>query len=218
MREISGGPVPSEATMKLYDGGRAPNPRRVRIFLAEKAIALPQLVPVNLASFEHKSPEFLRLNPSGQTPVLVLDDGIAIAETMAICRYFEALHPKPALFGQSALEQAMVEMWSRRIEFGLYTAAQAVFRHGHPGMAASENPQVPQWADVNRPRVLDNLAMLEKQLENQMFICGEHITVADITAGVTVDFLRAAKVPLPDDHIHIRRWHRALAARPSWSA
>ncbi|MGL4728509.1 MAG: glutathione S-transferase family protein [Bosea sp. (in: a-proteobacteria)] len=204
--------------MKLYDGGRAPNPRRVRIFLAEKGLSLPEIVPVNLASFEQRSPDFLKLNPAGQTPVLALEDGTAIAETMAICRYFEALHPEPALFGRTPLEQATVEMWNRRMELGLLTAVQAVFRHGHPGMAASENPQIPQWAEVNRPRVLENLAILEKQLETRPFICGEAFTVADITAGVTVDFLRAAKVHLPEDHAHIRRWHQSISARPSWSA
>jgi glutathione S-transferase len=218
MRELSGRIQLPEAPMQLHDGGRAPNPRRVRIFFAEKGLPLPELVPVNLASFEQKSEAFLALNPTGQTPVLVLDDGTAISETMAICRYVEALHPEPALFGRSPLEQAMVEMWSRRIEFGLYTAVQAVFRHGHPGMAASENPQVPQWADANRPRVLQNLAMLEAQLKGKAFVCGDSISVADITAGVTVDFLRAAKIALPEDHENIRRWHQALAARPSWSA
>jgi glutathione S-transferase len=204
--------------MKLYDGGRAPNPRRVRIFFAEKRLPLPEIVPVNLAAFEQKSAEFLALNPTGQTPVLLLDNGVALSETMAICRYIEALHPEPALLGTTPLEQAMVEMWSRRIEFGLYTAVQAVFRHGHPGMAASETPQIAQWAEVNRARAEQHLILLEKRLENQAFVCGEAFTAADITAGVTVDFLRAAKIALPEELTHIRRWQASLAARPSWSA
>jgi glutathione S-transferase len=204
--------------MQLHDGGRAPNPRRVRIFFAEKGLALPEIVKVDLASFEQKSEAYLAINPTGQTPTLVLDDGTAISETMAICRYIEALYPEPALFGRAPLDQALVEMWSRRIEFGLYTAVQAVFRHGHPGMAASESPQVAQWAEVNRPRVLQNLAMLEAQLRGRAFVCGDSISVADITAGVTVDFLRAAKIALPEEHVNISRWHQSLAARPSWSA
>ncbi len=204
--------------MKLFDGGRAPNPRRVRIFFAEKGLPLPEIVPVDLASFAQKSPEFLALNPAGQTPVLALDDGTAISETMAICRYIEALHPAPALFGETPLAQALVEMWSRRVEFGLYTAVQAVFRHGHPGMAASENPQVPQWADVNRPRTQEALAMLERRLGESAFLAGPDFTVADITAGVTVDFLRAARITLPEEHVHLRRWHEDLRARASWAA
>ncbi len=204
--------------MKLFDGGRAPNPRRVRIFFAEKGLPLPEIVPVDLASFAQKSPEFLALNPAGQTPVLALDDGTAISETMAICRYIEALHPAPALFGETPLAQALVEMWSRRVEFGLFTAVQAVFRHGHPGMAASENPQVPQWAEVNRPRTQEALAMLERRLGESPFLAGPDFTVADITAGVTVDFLRAARITLPEEHVHLRRWHEDLRARASWAA
>lgn len=204
--------------MKLHDGGRAPNPRRVRIFCAEKGIALPELVPVNLAAQEQLTPEFLKLNPVGQLPVLVLDDGTAIAETMAICRYFEALHPLPAMFGTAAREQALIEMWSRRVEFGLYAAVQAVFRHSHPGMAAMEKPQVPGWAEVNRPRVNRHLAILENHLEGRHFICGDGLTVADITAGVSVDFLKPAGFSLGDSHPNISRWHAVLRARPSWTA
>lgn len=131
--------------MQLYDGGRAPNPRRVRIFLAEKGISVP-LVPVDLAKGEHKSEAFTRLNHSQRVPLLVLDDGTAIAETIAICRYFEALQPEPNLFGTTALEIAEIEMWQRRVELELLYPLMHVLRHTNPGMAAAEVPQVPAWA------------------------------------------------------------------------
>lgn len=204
--------------MKLYDAGKAPNPRRVRIFFAEKGLTLPELVPVDLARLEHRSPAFMRMNPAGSTPVLVLDDGTALSETMAICRYLEVLHPEPALFGRSAKEQAVIEMWNRRIEFGLALSAQAVFRHTHPAMAEMEVPQVPAWADANRPRVILNLAMIEQQLADNPFIAGQAFSVADITAGVSVDLLRWARIPVPPDMTHLSAWHAALSARPSWSA
>ena len=119
--------------MKLYDGGRAPNPRRVRIFLAEKGIEIP-LESVDLGALEHKSETFTALNPLQRLPVLTLDDGTVITESIAICRYFEALRSEPPLFGRGALEVALVEMWNRRVELNLYAAVSAVFRHLHPAM------------------------------------------------------------------------------------
>lgn len=204
--------------MKLFDAGKAPNPRRVRIFFAEKGLALPEIVPVDLAKAEQKSAEYARLNPSLQAPVLVLDDGTALSETMAICRYIEALHPHPALFGGDAKAQAITEMWNRRIEFGLYLAVQAVYRHGHPGMAAMEVPQIAEWVESNRPRVIQHLAVLDAQLAKGPFVCGEVFSVADITAGVTVDFMKWARLGVPDDMAHVRRWHGEMTARPSWLA
>ena len=127
--------------MKLYDGGRAPNPRRVRIFLAEKGMSVP-VERIDLAALEHKSAEFTALNPLQRVPVLVLDDGTVITESIAICRYFEGLRPEPPLFGRGALEEALVEMWNRRVELNLYQAVSAVFRHLHPSMKDME-AQVP---------------------------------------------------------------------------
>lgn len=203
--------------MKLYDGGRAPNPRRVRIFFAEKGVPLPELVPVDIARKEHKSEAFTRLNPAQRLPVLELDDGTALAETMAICRYVEAMHPTPSLFGADAREQAVIEMWNRRVELGLFASVSAVFRHGHPSMAELED-QVPEWAEANREHIDDHLLILDLQLSGNRFICGEQLTVADITAGIAIDFMKPAKVPLPEDFSNIRRWHAELAARPSWKA
>ncbi len=201
--------------MKLYDGGRAPNPRRVRIFFAEKGVPLPELVPVDIARKEHRTEAFTRLNPAQRLPVLELDDGTALAETIAICRYLEALHPQPPLFGRDAKEQATIEMWNRRVELGLFASVAAIFRHSHPSMAELED-QVPEWAEANRDQMDDHLWLIELQLAANPFICGEALTVADITAGIAIDFMKPSRVPLPEDFVNIRRWHGALSARPSW--
>jgi glutathione S-transferase len=204
-------------SMKLYDGGRAPNPRRVRIFFAEKGVPLPEIVPIDIAKREHKSEAFTKLNPAQRLPVMVLDDGTALAETIAICRYIESLHPQPPLFGKDAREQALVEMWNRRVELGLFAAVTAVFRHSHPSMAALEE-QVPEWAEANRDQIDDHLWILELQLAGNRYLCGDEVTVADITAGVAIDFMKPSRISLPEDFVHIRRWHAELSARPSWKA
>ncbi|KPF72925.1 glutathione S-transferase [Bosea sp. AAP35] len=203
--------------MKLYDGGRAPNPRRVRIFFAEKGVPLPEIVPVDIGKREHKSEAFTKLNPAQRLPVLVLEDGTALAETIAICRYIESLHPQPPLFGRDAREQALVEMWNRRIELGLFAAVAAIFRHSHPSMVELET-QVPEWAEANREQIDDHLWILELQLAGNRYLCGEDLTVADITAGIAIDFMKPSRITLPDDFVQIRRWHAELSARPSWTA
>jgi len=203
--------------MKLYDGGRAPSPRRVRIFLAEKGIDIPK-VAVDLGKLEQKSKSFSQLNPMQRVPVLELDDGTVIAESMAICRYFETLYPKPNLFGRDALEIAKIEMWNRRIEFGLYIPVQAVFRHLHPAMKEMEVPQVAAWGEANKPRAIEFLEIMDHELASHRFIAGDRFTVADITGLVTIDFMKPAKIELPENHKNVRRWHAEIAARPSAGA
>ena len=203
--------------MLLYDGGRAPNPRRVRIYLAEKDIEVP-LMPVDIAALAQKSPEFTALNPLQGTPVLVLDDGTIIAETIAICRYFEELFPDPPLFGTGALSRAQVEMWQRRIELGLFNAVAAVFRHLHPAMSEMEQPQVREWGEANKPKVFKFLKVLDDHLSRHQFVCGDRFTVADITGLVSIDFMKPAKLVVPDDLVHVRRWYDAVKARPSSTA
>ena len=139
--------------MKLYDSKMAPNPRRTRIFLAEKGIEVPT-EQVDMMAFEHKTPEYTAINPLQRMPVLVLDDGTVIAESLAICRYFDVLQPEPPLFGTGAKEIGLVEMWSRRCENNLFATVAAVFRHTHPAMKELEVPQVPAWAEVNKPRAI----------------------------------------------------------------
>ena len=203
--------------MKLYDAGRAPNPRRVRVFLAEKGVTVP-VVSIDLARLEHKAPAYVAVNPLQRTPALELDDGTVISESIAICRYFEELHPEPPLFGTGALERARVEMWQRRLEFGLLGTVAAVFRHLHPAMAEMEVPQVAAWGETNKPRVIEFLRFLDGELAERRFIAGDRFSVADITGLVGLDFMKPAKLSLPDDLANVRRWHAELAARPSAQA
>jgi glutathione S-transferase len=203
--------------VRLYDGGRAPNPRRVRIFLSEKGISVP-IAPVDLGAMEHKSEGYSAVNPLQRVPALELDDGTIITESIAICRYFEALFPEPALFGTGALAIAMVEMWQRRIELHLLAGIQQVFRHLHPGMKDHEVPQVAAWGEANKPRVLEFLALLDRELGNRRFVAGDGYSVADITGLVALDFMRAAKLPMPPEFSHVGRWHVELSARPSAKA
>lgn len=203
--------------MRLYDGGRAPNPRRVRIFLNEKGITVP-VAPVDLGAMEHRSERYTSVNPLQRVPALELDDGTVITESIAICRYFEALQPEPALFGTGPLEIALVEMWQRRIELHLLAAIQHVFRHLHPGMSEHEVPQIPAWGEANKPRVLEFLALLDRELAGRRFAAGDRYSVADITGLVALDFMRAAKLSVPPEFTHVGRWHVELAARPSAKA
>ena len=203
--------------MKLYDGGRAPNPRRTRIFLAEKEIELP-IEQVDLGAMQHKSAAYAAVNPLMRVPALVLDDGTVITESIAICRYFEALHPDPPLFGRGALEAARVEMWNRRLELHFLLSVAHVFRNSHPAMKEMEVPQVPAWAEANKPRILEFVHILDRELKDRQFVAGDRFTVADITGLVSVDFMKPAKLPVPDELKHLKRWHADIAARPSASA
>ena len=207
----------SPAPVRLHDAARAPNPRRVRIFLAEKGVTIPT-VAVDMAKFEHRDAAHAALNPVRALPVLELADGTALSESVAICRYIEALHPEPNLFGATPLEAARVDMWNRRVEFGLYARVGAVFRHGHPGMAEHEVPQVAEWAAVNRDKVEADLAILDAALAGRPFLALDRFTIADITLAVAVDFMRAARLALPDRFEHLGRWKAAVAARPSMAA
>ena len=203
--------------MKLYDRGPAPNPRRVRVFLAEKGIAVP-MVPVDLGALEHKSADFARINPLQRVPVLVLDDGSAIAESIAICRYFEELHPEPALFGRGAREVAQIEMWNRRLELNLLYPVMHVFRHTHPAMKELEVPQVPAWAEANKPRIAEFLRIFDREIEGRPFVAGDRYSVADITGLAAVDFMARARVAVPEGCANVQRWHAQVSARPSANA
>ena len=200
--------------MKLYDGGRAPNPRRVRVFLAEKGIEVP-LEPVDLGTMAHRTAEFAAVNPLQRLPALKLDDGTVLTETIAICRYFEALQPDPPLFGTGPMEQARVEMWQRRLELELYLPVSYVFRHSHPAMKAMEGTQIADWAQVNRARVAAFLEFLDGELAGRPFVAGETFSVADITGLVAIDFMKPAKLAVPDGLSNVTRWHASLAERPS---
>lgn len=203
--------------MKLYDGGRAPNPRRVRIFLAEKGITVPT-EQIDLGALQQKSDAYTAINPLQRVPALVLDDGSVITESMAICRYFEAIKPEPALLGRAAKEAAIIEMWNRRVEFHLFANVTAVFRHLHPAMKEMEKPQIAEWGEANKPRVGAFLSLLDDQLKSNRFVAGERYSVADITALVAIDFMKPAKLTMPPDLTNVARWHAEVSGRPSAAA
>lgn len=203
--------------MKLIEQSRAPNPRRVRIFLAEKGITIPS-EQIDIMKLEHRAAGFASLNPWQQVPVLVLDDGTAISETMAICRYIEELNPQPCLFGDTPKERAIVEMWNRRMEFGLFLRVAQAFRHTHPAMAELEKPQVKEWGEVNRVRAIEQATLLDAELAQRRFVAGDRYSVADITALVAVDFMKVARIERPAGLANLARWHAEVAARPSAKA
>jgi glutathione S-transferase len=203
--------------MRLYDGGRVPNARRVRIFLAEKGIEVSKIL-VDIGRRENFAPEFARLNPLRQVPVLEFDDGSILTESVAICRYFELMHPVPPLFGRGAREVADIEMWHRRIEIGLYLFVQDAFRHGHPAMTEYQVPQVPAWADYARSRALEALQLIDQHLQGREFVAAEGYSVADILLLVTLDFLKPAKINMPEELQALRAWHARASERPSSAA
>ena len=194
----------------------APNPRRVRIFAAEKGIALPTrdlLIPAR----EHKSDAFIALNPRGQTPALQLDDGTVIAESVAICRYLELLQPQPPLFGVSAVEQATVEMWCRRVEMILMPPVGAVWVHTHRFTAALPGRNV-DWGEANRPRVFDAMRYFDGALAGREFLASESYTIADILLLTTLDFAGFVGMAMPEDLTNLAAWHAHVSARPSAAA
>ncbi|MEL6126351.1 MAG: glutathione S-transferase [Pseudomonadota bacterium] len=194
----------------LHDTPRAPNPRRVRIFMAEKGISLP-VTPVDIMTGEQFAAHKDRVG-SHNVPALALEDGSFLTETVAICRYLEALHPEPNLMGRDPLETARIEMWSRRVEFQLMFPVASVLRHGNPAMAVMEE-QCPAWAEANGPRVARGLVWLNASLEGKDYLAGDRFTVADITALVTVDFMRTIRTPVPEEHGATHRWLERVRAR-----
>lgn len=203
--------------MKLYDAKRAPNPRRVKIFLKEKGLEI-ETVSIDMGAMAHRSPEITAMNPLQQLPILEFEDGSVLTESVAICRYFEELYPDPPLFGRDARERAFVEMWNRRVELNLMVAVAAAFRHLHPAMSVSEVPQVAEWGEANKPKALAFLALLDRELEGRPFIAGEHYSIADITAMVAFDFMKLARIACPDENANVWRWYRTVASRPSAAA
>lgn len=200
--------------MLLYDAPRAPNPRRVRIFLAEKGVDLPTR-EIDLMALEHTKTDYARINPLRAVPALVLDDGAVLTESVAICRYIEWLHPDPPLFGRDGREQAFVEMWQRRMEFALFLPVAFAFRHSHPRMAVMEKPQFPDFAEAQRVRATQAMRYLDAELSDRAFVAGEEFTIADITAFVALELTKLARIGVPQDLNHLARWRALVGARPS---
>ena len=203
--------------MKIIETRSAPNPRRVRMFLAEKGITVPY-EEIDIMKGQHREAAFTQANPMQRVPVLVLDDGTAISETVAICRYFEETKPEPALFGKGALGRATVEMWQRRMELGLLNHVAAAFRHTHPGGAALEIPQFKDFGEANKPRALEVMKVMDHHLATSRFLAGDDFSIADITGVIAVDFARVIKLRIPEEMKNLARWHAEVAARPSAKA
>jgi len=199
--------------MQLYDSAMAPNPRIVRVYLAEKGIDVPK-VEVDIAAAENRQPEYLAKNPMGGLPMLELDDGTYIAETIAICRYFEERQPEPALFGTDAKDKAVVEMWRRRMELEVASPIMQTFRNTHE-FFKGRIPQVAEWGEVMREAATKRLEWLDSVLADREWIAGDRFTIADITAMVGIDFGRPSKIRIADDQKNLTRWHEAASSRPS---
>ena len=202
--------------MKLYDSTHAPNPRRVRIFLAEKGIEVP-LHQVDLGKAENRQAPYIEKNPLGGVPMLELDDGTCIAESIAICRYFEEIQPEPPLMGVDAVERALVEMWQRRMETEVFSNITQVFRNTHDFFKGRVT-QVPAYGKACRVAGLKRLAWLDEVLADRAFVAGERFTIADITALCGIDFGRVVKVGIQPDQKHLARWYEAVSSRPSAKA
>ena len=203
--------------MLFYDSPNpAPNPRRVRIFAAEKGIDLSSK-EVSIPKREQKAPEYVAKNPRGQTPILELDDGTVIAESVAIMRYLEAEHPDPPLFGTTAREIAEIEMWNRRVEMILMPAIAAVWVHTHPFTAALPGRNV-EWGESNRPRVAEGIRFFDGSLEGREYLAGSAFSAADILLLTTVDFAKFIGLEMPSECANLLRWHERVSARPSASA
>lgn len=203
--------------MKLYGAPNpAPNPRRVRIFLAEKNIDLPE-TRVNMLKGEHKSPEHRARNSLGQLPTLELDDGTCISETVAICRYFEEVQPDPPLFGTTPVEKALVDMWTRRAEFTVMMPVGNFWRHAHPRTAALLT-QYKDFGESNRDTYAGAQRWLNRELEGRDYLAGAAFTMADICLLTTVDFADWIGLPLDPQHQALKAWHERVSARPSAAA
>ncbi|HZP44983.1 MAG TPA: glutathione S-transferase [Candidatus Binataceae bacterium] len=202
--------------MKIYNSPMAPNPRRVRVFLAEKGLQVPY-EDVDIGKAVNRQAEFLKKNPLAGVPVLELDDGTCIAESVAICRYFEMLQPEPPLMGIDARDCAIVEMWNRRMELALLLPIADSFRQRHDFFKGRIR-QCPDYAEVQKLNALDSLAWLDRELANRPYIAGDRFTIADITALIAIDFGRISKIGIQPEQKHLARWHAEVAARPSAKA
>ena len=200
--------------MKLYDLPASPNARRVRVFIAEKQLQI-NVVPINMMTGENKTEEYLSKNPLGRMPLLELDDGTCIAESIAICRYLENEHPDPPLFGTSSLEQATIEMWQRRMEFQFLNPMINIFRNTHE-MWKDRMIQIPQIAEIESKDVEEKMVWLNRELEGREYIAGETYSVADITAQCAFVMGKAAVgIRIPEDLSNLDAWWSRVTSRPT---
>jgi glutathione S-transferase len=204
--------------MLFYDAiNPAPNPRRVRIYLAEKGLSVPS-AQISIPRGEHKGEAYRAVNPLGQVPCLKLDDGAVITESISICRYFEALNPEPPLFGAGAQGQAEVDMWLRRAELRLMTPIAMVWVHTHPFTARVVPKQYTEFGESNRPRIDAVMREFDAALSDCEFLDGRAYSMADIVLLTTIDFGKFIGVEMPEEAVALRAWHERVSARPSTAA
>jgi glutathione S-transferase len=210
--------------MKLYDCQIAPNPRRVRIFLAEKAVEIER-VELNIAEGDNLKPDFLAINPRGLLPTLVLDDGTALDEVVAISRYIEETHPEPPLMGTSTRERAFIESRNRHMEIDGFMSVAEIFRNTHPSFrerglpGVSAVPAIPQLVERGRAGIARFFERLNSYyLGQRPFVAGDQFSIADITALSVVDFAKWVEEKVPSNHVNTLRWYEAVSQRPSATA
>lgn len=210
--------------MKLYEWGAAPNPRRVRIFLAEKGIEVPT-EDVGVPNSGDLKPEFLAAHPHRRVPLLELDDGTCIGEAMAICRYFEALHPDPPLMGRDPREIAIIDMWERIAEFEGLHAVSEHFRNSRRTFVdralagySQALGQIPDLIARGEARAMMYFHKIDAQLAHNEYVAGDNYSTADITTLCTVDFAKFCKLSVPDKCANLMRWHETVSSRPSAKA
>lgn len=203
--------------MKLYDSRRAPNPRRVRWFMAEKGIEDVEIVDVDIFGGQHRQPDYLAKAGLPNVPALEIDEKTTITESVAICRYLESRYPEPNLFGRDPLETAVIEMWTRRAEMLLSTPLMMAVRHSHPALAAIET-QVPEVAETNRKAAERALKVFDRRLAESEFIAADRLTIADILAVTGIDFARMVRFRPDEELVHVNRWLKAMMERPAAKA
>ena len=202
--------------MKLYNENYpAPNPRKVRMYLAEKGLDV-ELVHVPMKDRAHKAPDFLKLNSLGQLPVLETDDGHFISESLAICRYLEELNPAKPLFGTTALDKAMVEMWIKRSEFRLWAPMSQAWRNDDARTEHVVKVRFKDHGQHSRTLVADAMIWIDRELgDGREFLTGPAFSMADIVLLCGIDFAKFVNMPMPEAAGNLRRWHAAVSARPS---
>jgi glutathione S-transferase len=206
--------------MKLYTSAKAPNPRRVAMFIAEKGITGIATELIDLATVQNRSPEYLAVNPFGRVPALRLDDGRVLSETRAICTYLEGLYPEPNLMGDGYDDRAFIEMADRRVELYLFHGIANCIRHTHPGLAALEQPQFADFGASQGEKMRDTARWLDGVLAAQPYVAGQRFTIADITAFCALEFARGLMKfrPAAEGMDHLQAWRDRIAERPSAAA
>jgi len=201
---------------RLYSTKGAVNPARVQFFLAEKGLEIER-VAVNLMAGEHKTDSYRKLAANGRVPALQLDDGTVICESVAICRYLEALHPEPPLLGRNPLERARVEMLDRMMEFELMLPMAMAFRHTFPAMKALED-QVTEFGEKQRLVGQSRMRRLDRELAGKQFLLGDTFCIADITAWCSLRFFRVSGFEVTEELANLHAWYQRIKARPAATA